>query len=421
MPEGWHERPLSSVVERGRKITYGIVQPGGFVGDGVPLVRGGDYSDGWAALADIKRVRPEIDAPYKRSRLKQGDILLTIVGANTGHTAVVPDWLDGANITQTTARIAVDREIAAPTFILHWLRSEFGQDEVRKHVKGAAQPGLNLEDVERFAVVAPSLTEQRQIAAVLDLWDNAIETAERLIAAKRERLGWVRDTVLTGCVRLSGCEGNWRLVRLSQVLREHGATSTGAEPVYSVSVHRGLVDQVEHLGRSFAAASTSNYNRVKPGDIVYTKSPTGEFPLGIIKQSKVDREVIVSPLYGVFKPETRALGIVLDAYFSSAPNALRYLTPLVQKGAKNTIAVTNTQFLQGEVRLPIDSREVEALAALIGATLEDIAVSESEAALFRCQKRGLMQKLLTGEWRVPATGNAFAPGGPAADRLEAAE
>ena len=179
MPEGWSQRPLSSVVQRGRKITYGIVQPGGFVDIGVPLVRGGDYSGGWTDLINIKRVRPEIDALYKRSRLKAGDLLITIVGANTGRTAVVPSWLDGANITQTTARIAVDGEMAAPTYVLQWLKSHLGQEEVRKNVKGVAQPGLNLEDVERFSFSAPAVAEQRRIAAVLDTWDDAIATAER--------------------------------------------------------------------------------------------------------------------------------------------------------------------------------------------------------------------------------------------------
>ena len=72
--------------------------------------------------------------------------------------------------------------------------------------------------------------------------------------------------------------------KLGDFLTEHKENSTGKEEVFSVSVHKGLVNQIEHLGRFFATKNTSNYNLVKPGDIVYTKSPTGEFPWGIIKQ-----------------------------------------------------------------------------------------------------------------------------------------
>lgn len=73
----------------------------------------------------------------------------------------------------------------------------------------------------------------------------------------------------------------------------------------SVTVRKGLINQIEHLGRSYAAVDTGHYNRVLPGDIVHTKSPAGDFPLGIIKQSKILAEVIVSPLYGVFTPTNR--------------------------------------------------------------------------------------------------------------------
>ncbi|WP_273069939.1 restriction endonuclease subunit S [Thioclava marina] len=178
-------------------------------------------------------------------------------------------------------------------------------------------------------------------------------------------------------------------------------TSTGAEEVYSVSVHKGLVNQVEHLGRSFSAANTDHYNRVLPGDIVYTKSPTGDFPLGIIKQSKIDRDVIVSPLYGVFTPQTYALGVILDALFESPPAARNYLHPLVQKGAKNTIAVTNSQFLEGRLRLPMDPTEQTAIADIVNASHAEHAGIDAEVEALTRQKRGLMQKLLTGEWRVP--------------------
>jgi type I restriction enzyme S subunit len=419
LPEGWTKRPLGELIQPDRKITYGIVQPGGFVEEGVPLVRGGDYANGWVPLTAIKRVRPEIDAPYRRSKLRGGDLLMTIVGY-TGTVAEVPEWLAGANITQTTARIAIDENVSEPRYCFHALQSSFVQDQVKRFTKGAAQPGLNLEDIELLVVPCPPRVEQRRIAAVLDSWDQAVDTAERLIARKRTRFRWTREVVLAGRARLAGRWGEWRRVRLGQVLHEHGATSTGAEPVYSVSVHRGLVDQIEHLGRSFAAATTSHYNRVMPGDIVYTKSPTGDFPLGIIKQSKVESNVIVSPLYGVFTPESRVIGVLLDAYFSSPGNTMHYLAPLVQKGAKNTIAVTNNQFLQGFVELPSDPGEVQALSDLVEAALDDISVTEKEIALLRRQKRGLMQKLLTGEWRVTPRGNDIAPG--AADRLsEAAE
>jgi len=298
-----------------------------------------------------------------------------------------------------------------PSFAAHWLKSKDAIDLLWAYSHGLTEDRLRLypDDFLMIPAVFPPLPEQRRIAAVLDTWDAAILTTDRLVKAKRARFDWIRDEALTGRTRLRGFNNVWRTVRLSDVLIEHGLCATGTEAVFSVSVNKGLVNQIEHLGRSFSAKETGHYNRVLPGDIVYTKSPTGSFPLGIIKQSKVDVPVIVSPLYGVFTPESRELGIILDAYFASPKATEKYLTPLVQKGAKNTIAVTNSQFLQGSVSVPGDVGEGIALAEMVSAATAELTAVQTELERFRQQKRGLMQQLLTGKLRVPESIDALLP------------
>lgn len=194
----------------------------------------------------------------------------------------------------------------------------------------------------------------------------------------------------------------WADRKLSDVLFEHKEKSTGDEEVYSVSVHRGVVNQIEHLGRVFAASNTENYKRVLPGDIIYTKSPTGDFPFGIIKQSKVSKPVIVSPLYGVFKPETTDLGVVLDAYFEYPERTVNYLSSIVQKGAKNTINIHNDIFLSKSLVLPLDKREQRKIASCIISIDEVIAIHIEKLELLNEHKKGLIQNLfpIEGE-RVP--------------------
>ena len=197
-------------------------------------------------------------------------------------------------------------------------------------------------------------------------------------------------------------KGEWKERTLSDVLSEHKQKSTGTEEVFSVSVHKGLINQIEHLGRSFSASSTEHYNRVLPGDIVYTKSPTGDFPLGIIKQSKLDFPVIVSPLYGVFSPETIALGTMLDAYFESPTNAKFYLGPLVQKGAKNTINIKNSKFLSGALVLPLTKNEQQKIADCLASIDELITVQTQKLAALNAHKKGLIQQLFpAGDETVP--------------------
>lgn len=287
-----------------------------------------------------------------------------------------------------------------------WLVNSLKSDRVRKLIQieatGTQSTMKNISQDRLLSVPigVPPLSEQRKIAEILQTWDEAIEKLTALRKANLSRRVWMRSHLFTGLIRMPGYTGAWHDVTLGQVLTEHRLNGTGAEEVYSVSVHKGLINQIEHLGRSFAAADTSHYNRVLPGDIVYTKSPTGEFPLGIIKQSKITQEVIVSPLYGVFTPATHALGVILDALFESPIAVRNYLHPLVQKGAKNTIAITNRRFLEGKLRLPMDPAEQAAIAEVVATTQAELACIDAEIEALTRQKRGLMQKLLTGEWRV---------------------
>lgn len=267
-----------------------------------------------------------------------------------------------------------------------------------------SQDNLSIDLIKSYKIPFPpgedSVFEQRRIAEFLGTWDEAIEKLERLIEAKEKRLSWIRANILTGKVRLKNHYANWKLQHLASILDEHKEKSSGQELVHSVSVHKGVVNQIEHLGRNFAAKDTSNYNLAKPGDIIYTKSPTGDFPYGIIKLNQNDYNVIVSPLYGVFTPKWPELGIWLDCYFEASQNAINYLHPIIQKGAKNTINITNKTFLSNALLLPTEQNEVQEICQIISNIKAELVLLTQELDAFQKQKRGLMQKLLTGTWRV---------------------
>jgi type I restriction enzyme S subunit len=192
----------------------------------------------------------------------------------------------------------------------------------------------------------------------------------------------------------------WAERKLSDVLFEHKEKSTGNEEVYSVSVNKGVINQIEHLGRVFASSNTDNYKRVLPGDIIYTKSPTGDFPFGIIKQSKASKPVIVSPLYGVFKPETNDIGIIIDAYFEYPERTINYLSSIIQKGAKNTINIHNDTFLSKSLVLPLDKKEQSKIASCLS-SLDQVIVAHTEKMdLLKDHKKGLMQNLFPQESEI---------------------
>lgn len=202
MPVGWEVFALNRLVQPGRRITYGIVQPGERDENGRFMVRGQDYSFGWAKPETLFKVSDAVEIPYRRARLLEGDLVITIVGAGVGNVEVVPSWLDGANITQTTARISVDKTKADPRFVSAVLKGSIGRRSVELYAKGAAQPGLNLEHVRIFPITVPPLSEQREIADYIDTetkqFDTLTAEAQRAIDFLQERRTVLISAAVTG-------------------------------------------------------------------------------------------------------------------------------------------------------------------------------------------------------------------------------
>ena len=160
-------------------ITYGIVQPGDYDPNGIILVRGQDYLQGWGKKEFFK-VSPELSGKYKRSLIKPKDVLICIAGANTGDSSITPKWISNANITQTTARVRADTNIISPEFLLEFTKSRVGRERLMNYVKGSAQPGLNLSDIEKVVIPIPGNDEQQRIS-------NSMDSLKKLVLSSRKK------------------------------------------------------------------------------------------------------------------------------------------------------------------------------------------------------------------------------------------
>ena len=220
---------------------------------------------------------------------------------------------------------------------------------------------VRMEMIADMPISLPSTMEQKKIGHLLALLDERIATQNKIIYKLKSLI----RGIMVELQKRGLSNGTWKKVLLSNVLTERNELNKSLYPVYSVSVIQGIVNQMEYLGRSFAASDTSKYHVVHYGDLVYTKSPTGSFPYGIIKQSYNQNEVAVSPLYGVYEPKTFSTGVFLHEYFKSELNTLNYLHPLVQKGAKNTINIANQRFLESYVAIPSNANELLAISKLL--------------------------------------------------------
>lgn len=268
---------------------------------------------------------------------------------------------------------------------------------------GARSDRMNVtgNDMDEMPLPYPPLAEQEKIAEILAAQDKVIALKEKLLEEKKKQKKYLMQQLLTGEKRLPGFSGEWVRTKMSDVLELRNEKNTSEDlRICSVAVNNGVVDQVEHLGKSMAASDTSNYAVVHYGDIVYTKSPTGNFPYGIVKQSQLNENVAVSPLYGVYKPKTYELGFILHEYFSYASNANNYLLPIINKGAKNTINIADNTFLTPSLLLPKNDSEISKLAQVFKKANEEILIIQKSIDKEKQAKKALMQLLLTGIVRV---------------------
>ena len=257
--------------------------------------------------------------------------------------------------------------------------------------------GMTEDLLMGIPIMLPCKEEREKITDFLSLYDQRILVQRKKLDALENRRKGLLQQIFSQQLRFKADDGSefseWEETLLSEVLSERKGKSTGKEEVFSVSVSKGLVNQVEHLGRSFAAEDTSKYKVVCPGDVVYTKSPTGEFKWGIVKQSMIDKDVIVSPLYGIFTPKNEAIGFVIDAYFSSKVRAHNYLITQVRKGAKNTINVSNDEFLDNYIVLPTTEAEAQKIKDFIVALDQQIQIEKDKLEAIKNVKKGLLQQM----------------------------
>ncbi|MBX5463904.1 MAG: restriction endonuclease subunit S, partial [Steroidobacteraceae bacterium] len=174
----WEIVELRYLVDRDRGISYGIVQPGPAVENGVPIVRVGDVRHGRISISDPLRVSPAIESRYVRTRLRGGELLLTLVGT-VGETAVVPKALAGWNTARAVAVIPVREEIGA-----YWvklaLRSPLARQVIDSRLNTTVQATLNLQEVERLPIVLPPEGERKAIANIVGALDHKIEGNRRM-------------------------------------------------------------------------------------------------------------------------------------------------------------------------------------------------------------------------------------------------
>jgi len=194
--DDWPRLPLSDVVREGTIVTYGIVQAGDEFEGGIPYIRTGDIVGGTIAVDELRRTSPDIAAKFDRSMVRAGDIVMSI-RATVGTTAIVPSELDGANLTQGTARIAPGGKTTRQ-YLLGFLRSDHAQRWIQAQVKGATFREITLGRLRQLPVPIPPLAIQQRYSERITQVQSLIATSKTLAAQNDELFASLQSRAFRG-------------------------------------------------------------------------------------------------------------------------------------------------------------------------------------------------------------------------------
>ena len=382
IPEEWESRRLADLLDKSRHIRYGIVQPGKFDSSGCLMLRSQDSSKGWAGPDNMHRVNRALENQYKNARLHHDDLVITVVGAGIGQVVSVPAWLDGAILSRSTARIAVDQEKAVSSFVSALLESPVGKRQILDCQKEGAQPVVSCLDLAKFVVPVPPLPEQRAIAATLSDIDALLAALDRLIAKKRDLKQAAMQQLLSCQTRLQGFDGEWEVKSVAEI----ASVSKGTQ----LHSNEANVDgQFPHFNGGISASGYTDRANTPADTIViseggnscgYVQFISRPFWCGGHCYAVVPRSTDNLYLYHALKHhQTAIMGLRVG---SGLPN--------VQKKALAEFSLS----------VPVELTEQAAIAAVLCDMDSEIDTLEARRNKTHRLKQGMMQELLTGRTRL---------------------
>jgi type I restriction enzyme S subunit len=276
-------------------------------------------------------------------------------------------------------------------YLSQYMNSELGRSEVNRLMAGGGKGNLNAGELKKYLVSLPSLEEQREIAEILETWDEAIALTERAIEVMKKRRKAFAEKLLKG-----QSNAEWRLEKLENIAKTYsGGTPSRSNPKYfegnipwikSGEVNREIIKDTEE-SISQEALLESSAKLISAGTILVAMYGA---TAGKIAISEIDAAINQAILAIV------PSGVDRDFLYYSLKNEMDQVVRKVQGGQPNL----NAQIIkETKVFLPSPERQ-----KLIGQFLKIVDIElrhfEQLKDLYQEQKRGLMQKLLTGEWRV---------------------
>lgn len=345
-----------------------------------------------------------------KSALREGDVLVVRSGA-PGKACVVPRAFAGSNcIDVVFARPYRDQVL--PEYLASYTNSDVGKQHVLGNQGGLALQHFNVGAFKKLEVLLPPLPEQRKIAEILRTWDEALEKLTALRAAKSMRhrgltmalafggrqLERFRTTHEVTPYRWFQLPKSWSCQHIGDLATEISERSGEGDQheVLSCSKYDGFVRSLEYFKKQVFSADLTGYKKIWRGDFGFPSNHVEEGSIGL--QNLTDLGV-VSPIYTVFRFNPDDVNAEY-AFAVLKTELYRHIFEVSTSASVDRRGSLRWSEFSG-LPFPVPPlAEQKAIAEVLRTSQRELDALKDEIDAVSRQKRGLMQKLLTGEWRV---------------------
>ena len=268
-------------------------------------------------------------------------------------------------------------------------------------------PQINNKHIIPYKIAVPPLAEQRKIAEVLGVWDEAIEKQARLIEKLDLRKRGLMQRLLSAKLRLPGFSEPWKKVKLGDIGDTYNGLSGknkddfeygNAQFIPYINVFSNERIDTNNLG-CVQIEPNEQQNTVKYGDIFFTVSSETPDEVGMasVLLEHLDNTYLNSFCFGYRLNDFSTLNPFFAAYLFRTEHFRNYMSVLAQGSTRFNIS--KKEVMKLKIDLPT-IEEQTAIAEVLTAADREIELAKEKLERLRRQKRGLMQQLLSGKKRV---------------------
>jgi type I restriction enzyme S subunit len=398
----WRITSLENVAEIQTGLSKSASRQGEFVT--LPYLRVANVQDGHFDLPEIKEIEVP-KAAVDRFRVRDGDVLLTEGGDfdKLGRGAVWRGQIKDCVHQNHIFVVRPDTKKLDVRFFAYQTQGPRGRAYFQSCSKQSTNlASINSSQLKQFPTALPRLPEQRKIADILSTWDEALTQLDALIEAQERRKKALMQQLLTGRRRLKGFSKPWKYKRMDEVFERVDSPIEG-EPkhVLSITAGRGFVDQREKFSRVIAGRNIENYVLLKKGEFSYNKGNSDRYPQGCVYRLEEFDEGAVPNVWISFRLRSAADSPLFYKHYFMSGGLNHGLHRLINAGVRNDglLNLTASNFFSVLVPTAEPAEQAKLGTLFENLTIEVKNLRDQRRAIEQ-QKRGLMQRLLTGKLRV---------------------